>query len=137
MAHEIFVDASAWVAVANKKDNYHQKATKIYPSIITKYSKLVTTNLVVAEAYTIIRNELGHNLAIQFLEGLNSSRLLQVFADSTIQERSFQILHRYHDQDFSYADAVSFALMQERGIKDAFAFDHHFTVMGFRLVPSN
>ena len=137
MAQEIFVDASAWVAVANKKDNHHQKAAESYPGIIATHSKLVTTNLVVAEAFTIIRYELGHTLSIRFLEGLNSSRLIQVFADATMQARAFKILRRYHDQDFSYTDAFSFALMQERGILDAFTFDHHFTVMGFRRVPSN
>jgi len=29
---------------------------------------------------------------------------------------------------------VSFALMKERGIEEAFAFDHHFTTAGFRLL---
>ena len=41
-------------------------------------------------------------------------------------------LTRYADQDFSFADAVSFAVMTERGIRDALALDHHFVVAGFQ-----
>ena len=40
-------------------------------------------------------------------------------------------LARYDDQGFSFADAVSFAVMTERGIRDALTLDHHFVVAGF------
>lgn len=41
-------------------------------------------------------------------------------------------LARYDDQDFSFADAVSFAVMTERGIREALTLDHRFAVAGFR-----
>ena len=47
-----------------------------------------------------------------------------------------EVLRRYDDQDFSLIDAVSFAVMQERNITEAFAFDHHFLTAGFALTPS-
>jgi predicted nucleic acid-binding protein len=46
-----------------------------------------------------------------------------------------EILRRYAEQDFSLVDAVSFAVMRERGIAEAFAFDRHFLIAGFTLVP--
>ena len=46
-----------------------------------------------------------------------------------------EILRLYADQDFSLADAVSFALMQQRNITEAFAFDRHFLTAGFMLQP--
>jgi predicted nucleic acid-binding protein len=48
-----------------------------------------------------------------------------------------KILRRYADQEFSLTDAASFALMQEQGIKKAFAFDRHFTIAGFEQLPSS
>ena len=45
------------------------------------------------------------------------------------------ILESYADQDFSYTDAVSFAVMQEQGIKEAFSFDRHFATTGFAMIP--
>jgi predicted nucleic acid-binding protein len=46
-----------------------------------------------------------------------------------------RILRQYADQDFSYADAISFSLMHHRGLTDAFAFDQHFVTAGFVRVP--
>ena len=43
-------------------------------------------------------------------------------------------IERFHDQDFSLTDAVSFELMVREGLSEAFAFDRHFTVAGFQLV---
>jgi predicted nucleic acid-binding protein len=33
-------------------------------------------------------------------------------------------------------DAVSFAVMRQRGLTDAFAFDRHFLAAGFVLLPA-
>ena len=43
-------------------------------------------------------------------------------------------LARYADQDFCFADAVSFAVMTERRIREALSLDHHFVVAGFQAV---
>jgi len=51
-----------------------------------------------------------------------------------MEAQAVVILRRYKDQDFSYVDAVSFAVMQQREISEAFAFDHHFTTAGFTRV---
>jgi predicted nucleic acid-binding protein len=40
-----------------------------------------------------------------------------------------------HFRDSSYVDAVSFSLMQEMEITEAFAFDQHFGTVGFICVP--
>lgn len=54
-----------------------------------------------------------------------------------LEQEAEAILRRCGDQDFSYADAVSFALMKARGIKEAFAFAKHLATIGFRRVPAS
>jgi hypothetical protein len=44
-------------------------------------------------------------------------------------------LEKFDDQSFSFTDAVSFAVMSDRGIREALALDHHFATAGFVLIP--
>jgi predicted nucleic acid-binding protein len=45
-------------------------------------------------------------------------------------------LERYEDRDFSFTDAVSFAVMSERRIREALTLDTHFAAAGFAVLPS-
>ena len=136
MSHEVFVDASAWIAVSDRRDRYHGEAKKAYQLLLGHRHTLVTTNLVVAEAYIVIRRTGGHAQAMRFLQSIRgSARLLKVYSEAQLESIAGEILGNYGDQDFSFADAVSFAVMQARGIKQAFTFDNHFATIGFQRLP--
>jgi predicted nucleic acid-binding protein len=136
MSTELFVDAGAWITLADADDRYHQLAAQAYPQLLHRYRRLVTTNLAIAEAYIVIRRALGHTEAMAFLDGLSASpRIEKVCSDPMLEIEAERILRQYADQDFSYVDAVSFALMHHRGLTDAFTFDQHFATAGFTCVP--
>jgi predicted nucleic acid-binding protein len=138
MAREIFIDAGAWVALSDRSDTYHNAAQAVYPRVLRRWPYWVTTNLVCAEAYALIRTRGGgHAPAMAFLDRVRSQeRLVRIYADADWEDRAMVILRRYADQDFSYADAVSFAVMQARNISHAFTFDKHFATAGFALMPA-
>lgn len=132
---ELFIDASAWLAIVEPDDNHHVEAANLLPRLLTNYQVLVTTNLVIAEAYILIRKRMGHAAAMQFLsETRDSPRLRRISSQAELENQAESILRQYHDQDFSYADAVSFAVMRQRRITDVFTYDHHFQVLGFQMV---
>jgi predicted nucleic acid-binding protein len=132
---EVFVDTGAWVALAVTDDKYHLLAKKIYPNLFKNYQKLVTTNLVVAETYVILRKSGSKQGALSFLDKVaKSPRIEKIYSHIKLEEEAYELLKRYKDQDFSFTDAVSFCLMKEKGIKKAFAFDNHFKTAGFVLI---
>lgn len=136
MREGIFVDTGAWVAVADEDDAHHRSAASIFPSLLKQYGELITSNLIVAETYVIILRELGHDAAITFLERINSSpRIIRVCSTSELEREAEETLKKYTDQDSSYTDAVSFAVMKMQKIKKAFSFDKHFQTMGFTRIP--
>jgi uncharacterized protein len=136
MSREVFVDASAWIAVTDRRDKVHRAASGEYTRLIRARYLLVTTNLVIAEAYIVIRRMGGHAPAMHLLSSLRGSpRLSRVNSDARLESLAEAILGKYADQDFSYTDAVSFALMQEQGIQEAFTFDNHFANLGFQMLP--
>ncbi len=136
MLEDLFVDSSAWIALTDKDDLHHKEAASSYPSFLKNYKTLVTSDLVIAETYIILLKELGHKAAIEFLERIKASpRILKICSNESIETEAEGILEKYKDQDFSYADAVSFVIMKRQKIKKAFCFDQHFVVAGFTNVP--
>ena len=136
MLDEVFVDTSAWVALADKDDSRHKDAASSYPSIFKNHKTLVTSNLVIAETYIILLKELGHNAAIEFLERIKASpRISRTYSNENIETEAEEVLAKYLDQDFSYADAVSFVIMKRQRIRKAFCFDRHFQTAGFITIP--
>ncbi len=132
----IFVDASAWIALADKDDAHHRKASSVYPSLLKIHKSLVTNNLVIAETYILILKELGHKAALNFLKGVRSSpRISKIYSNEETEAEAEKILTKYEDQDFSYTDTVSFAIMKRFNIKKAFCFDKHFKIAGFETIP--
>jgi hypothetical protein len=91
---------------------------------------------VIAETYIVLLNELGHRSAIRFLEKIKASpRIMRIYSNDDIERDAGELLRKYDDQDFSYADAVSFVIMNRHKIRKVFCFDKHFTVAGFEAVP--
>ena len=132
----VFVDSGAWFALADKSDKFHKKATSIYPRLLKEHHHLTTTNLVIAETYFLIRRTLGHQAAVTLLDNISASpRILKIYSEAQLEDAAIAILKQYEDQDFSYTDAVSSAVMKHFGIKRAFSFDHHFATAGFTLIP--
>lgn len=137
MPGEVFVDTGAWVAISDADDHYHATAAEFYMRALRHYRALVTTNLVIAETYVLIRRRSGHQPAIRFLDSVHRSRrILKIYSNESLEEQAEDILRRYSDQDFSLTDAVSFAVMGQRSISEAFAFDRHFLAAGFTLLPA-
>ncbi len=136
MRSKIFVDASAWIAVVWNGDQHHAAAAAEYRRLVSASIPLVTTNLVVAEAHALIRRDGGHARAMRFLESLRTTtRVERIYSDADLELRAERLLAQFADQAFSFADAVSFAVMRERNMTEAFAFDRHFLAAGFVALP--
>ncbi len=137
MTRELFVDTGAWLAILDPRDKYHQVAVTFYQKALTRYPRLLLTNLVAAETYISVLRNAGHHKALSFLDIIEQSPSVQcIWSDEEIETRARDILRRYNDQDFSYVDAASFALMQQRKLAEAFTFDHHFAIAGFVQLPA-
>jgi uncharacterized protein len=131
--NSIFVDTSAWYAIVDNDDNDHDAAVTFHTANTTP---LVTTTAVFSETITLIRYRIGHDAARIFGQKLKESSFVRLVAlTSADEERAWEIFTRYRDQNFSFADCTSFAVMERMKIATAFTFDKHFSVMKFEVVP--
>jgi len=135
----VFIDTWAWYALVDTTDNDHAVAQLALEELLNDAYTFVTTNFVIAETITLIRYNLNHQAAVEFYD-----RLQQLIADELVEfvrveeaheSSAWQIFEKYKDQDFSYVDCTSFAVMRAYKLTQAFTADHHFAVMGFSLIP--
>ena len=132
MPAEFFVDTSAWYPLVVSKHPDHARLGARLRTLIREHHRLVTTNLVVAETHALLLRRVGRPTALTFVRTVHESPNVVVHSTREIElaaERSW--LARFTDQDFSLTDAVSFAVMTERGIREALTLDVHFAVAGF------
>jgi predicted nucleic acid-binding protein len=136
MARSVFVDTSCWIAVADRSERHHAKVVAIYEDFLKGSTILVTSDLVIAETQILLRRRLGYDAARLFLDGVNNSPSINlVFLDSATELAAKEILHKFSDQELSFTDATSFAIMRAAKINTAFTLDQHFAMAGFRIVP--
>jgi len=128
----VFVDTSAFLAFKNRRDALHTEALAVKTRLLDAGKSFLTSDYVLDESYTIIRLRAGHRIAVEFGEELRASRLVRVeYLTPDWIEAAWVLFKRYGDKDFSFTDCTSFVLMQKLGLREALAFDGHFTQAGF------
>ena len=136
MAGELFVDTSAWYALAVRRDRDHGALSVALQQQIQRGSAIVTTNLVVAETHALLLRRTTRAAALAFVAHVGRPPNVLLYSTPELEAQAVtDWLERYDDQNFSFTDAVSFAGMAERGITDALTLDGHFAAAGFRVVP--
>jgi len=105
--------------------------------LLASGARLVTTNFVFDETYTLILTRLGRERAVTWGERFKAGKLVRVFRIEEAHEtRAWEIILAFSDKDFSYTDATSFALAEDLGIETAFSLDRHFHQLGsLRVLP--
>lgn len=117
----------------------HRPAQKAYRGWIDDGTRLVTTNLVVAEMQTLLSRIRGASEGLRFLDSLylDATHVVEFVTRDIEREAVDRWMRRFVDQRLSLADAVSFEVMREQKIREALALDKHFGVAGYVMVPSS
>ncbi len=136
---QIFVDTSAWDAIADGGDPNHDVAL-LFRDEIAGQCQLVVTNYILDELYTLLLMNVGHQRAVDFkgkLDVLVEEGVLEViWVSEDIATEAWAVFERFNvDKQWSFTDCVSYVVMKQRGITEVFAFDDDFAQMGFVYQP--
>lgn len=127
----VFVDTSAWYALVRTQAAEHRVAVEAFERLAAERRRLVTTNHVIAESYTLVLVRAGHAAAQTFLRRVRASPVLaRLHVPEAWEEAAEEMLTQFDDQPFSYVDATSFIAMRRLGLSEAFAYDRHFATAG-------
>src|SRR5947209_7726375 len=80
----IFVDTSAYFALANRRDASHQSASDIMQQLVAERRHLFTTNFVLAELHALLLTRLNRALAAHVLTEIDASKTTTIVASAPV-----------------------------------------------------
>ena len=133
--NKVFIDTSGWASFFIKKDPYHVEALRLMRQWQQQNLWIVTTNYVLTELIALFtRERVQRSTVLDYIENIRSADWVEiVHIDESLDAEAWQLLANRSDKEWSLVDAASFIVMEDRGITEALATDHHFEQAG--LVP--
>lgn len=118
----IFVDTGAWIAIEDKKDINHGKAPEFKQELLDSRERLITTNYVLDETYTLMLLDLGYGKTVSFkhkLDGIiRSNLMIIVHITPNIERVAWETFERFNkDKIGSFTDCTSKVIMEWFGIR--------------------
>lgn len=125
----IFLDTGYFLALFNPRDGLHDRA--VAWSIRAK-EPLVLSEYVLWEcvnAFSGLQERKTAHAIVQYVDVEGGAELIP--ASAALFRAGLALHRKRQDKEWSLTDCISFHIMQERGIRQALAFDQHFEQAGF------
>jgi predicted nucleic acid-binding protein len=131
----VFVDSGAWIALALSRDPLHGQAREQWDLLAGAGARLHTSVPVIIETFTFLDRNANRDVALTWKDSVSTPGFMRILpCELRDLEQSWQYFRRADLHKLSAVDATSFAIMKRARIRMAYAFDHHFSVAGFRMV---
>ncbi len=133
----IFIDTSAWFALLYERAAQRPDAVTTFAEIESgRYGAPVTTDYVLDETFTLLRQRVGI-APVARPAGLlrDSPSIRRVRVGESVFEESLPLMLSHTDTRWSFTDCTSFVTMRETRIPRAFTWDPNFVEAGFEVVP--
>lgn len=131
----VFVDSGAWIALALGRHPLHDSAREQWSVLQGAGARLHTSVPVVMETFTFLDRNANRDVARTWKNAVYRPGAVKVLpCELRDLEQAWAYFRRADLHKLSAVDATSFAIMRRARIRLAYAFDHHFAMVGFRLV---
>lgn len=131
----VFLDTSGLIAVLNADDQWNAQADAAWRSLIASNAPMLTTSLVLIELGDGLARIHHRQLAIELRDRLQAStrvEIIQITAEDEV--RAWELFRDRSDKEWGMTDCVSFIVMQDREVTEAFSADRHFEQAGFHTL---
>jgi len=129
----VFTDTSGLLALLNPDDVNHARAKQAFATLRARRASLVSTSFVLVETYALLGRRFGLEAIRRFREDF-APLIEVVWVDEPLHEAGLDLLLGRRTRRLSLVDAVSFVVMRQSTLHEAFAFDPHFEQEGFAIV---
>ena len=130
---ETFADSFYYIALLNPSDRYHKAAIRATQD---PAGQIVTTIWVLTELADALSAPIIRGVTFNFLQRISQDVGTTIVTNSDWYARGLTIYGKRADKSWSLTDCISFAVMEDRGIRAALTGDHHYVQAGFHSLLS-
>ncbi len=125
----VFADSFFYLALLNPRDAGHDAAKAAARAFSGRIFTSHWVLLEVADAFSRPADRAKFDRLILMLE--TNDQVTVIAADGAAFERGVALYRSRVDKDWPLTDCISFTLMEEHGLTEAFTEDRHFEQAGF------
>jgi uncharacterized protein len=126
----VLLDTSGLLCYLHQNEQQHQEAVQLLNSAS---KRSLTHSYVLAEliALALIRRFPRPTVLTFVMDLLDNPDIETIWVNEQLHREAMKLLIERQDKTYSLCDSVSFVLMRQRSIADAFTTDRHFEQEGF------
>ena len=128
----VFADTSYYVALLLKNDSRHARAVEL---TIENTGPVLTTSWILSELGSFLSPLPTRQLFVDLVKDLqNDAGVIIANASMAQFNAGLEIYAGRSDKAWSLVDCISFQVMREKGLSNAWTTDHHFEQAGFHAM---
>jgi uncharacterized protein len=131
--NRFFIDTAYILALLNPRDAFHKKAMDLFPKLRSAI-EVWTTEAILTELGNAM-SRVNRSAAIAFINNCyftNNVRVISI--DRELFQKAVDFYHSHKDKEWGLTDCISFVVMKNYGLIEAFTADEHFQQAGFRAL---
>ena len=129
---KVFVDTAAWIALLNVRDTLHLQANQVMDRLLRLKTPLVTTEFVLLEVADALCATNSRSKTVAFINSLRVLDSVEIIPVSQkLLDEGWTLYSQRADKDWGLTDCISFVVMTQEGMSQAFTSDRHFEQAGF------
>ncbi len=132
---QVYVDTSALIALAHKRDFLHEKAVFVYKDLLEQNTRFLTTSAVLLEVGNSF-SRVSHKVYATSLFHLvqNSPAWDNILINEEWFAKGLNLFNKRLDKDWSLTDCIGIAVAESHSINKVFTSDHHFQQASFEIL---
>jgi predicted nucleic acid-binding protein len=131
----IFVDTLYWVALANSRDQWHERAIELQETVSNR--RLITTEAVLIEFlnyFSSFGSFMRQTVAGIAHDILDDPDIEVLPINSSLFLSGLNLYEQRLDKEYSMVDCLSIIAMKNRDISEVLTHDKHFSQEGFNIL---
>lgn len=128
----LFADTAFWIALTNRRDQYHERAVAWRRHVAASRIRLVTTEAVLWEWLNGMSHPSSRQIVAQGYRRCHHDPSISVVTfDAETVGAALSLYEERPDKSWSLTDCISFVVMEREEIHEALTTDHHFEQAGY------